>query len=464
MNRPFIFVGLLSLSMSAFADDSRVKELEEQIRQIKQQTDTQIKLLQQQIEELKKSQQQQTVTREETEAIKEEIRQLKLESVTGELEVKSYYGFGPSASKALFNKKGVSIGGYGEVHFNYNPDVKPQTVFDMKRLILYFGYAFNEKLKLNTEIEWEHAFVEGKEESGETTVEFAFLDYNYNQNFGVRGGLLLIPVGIINEYHEPPTFYTVDRPFVERNIIPTTWREVGFGVYGKLGNVEYKGYITNGLKAGEETGEKVEDGQVLQGFKQKGFKAVGNQLAFTGRLDYLFATNLKAGVSTFIGGIQNSTGDKLGNINILSGHLWWQADAWDIRAVGVYSAVSDSEKISRAISTNPACLYLDDITQCTAFPKSLYGFYTQVAYDIFKPLKISDSQQFFLVGTYEQYDTHKDVSGEIVKPEGHKVSVYNFGFSYKPHPLIALKGDYVRFSPSGADKQNIYRFTLGWMF
>lgn len=227
---------------------------------------------------------------------------------------------------------------------------------------------------------------------------------------------------------------------------------------------DYKGYITNGLKVGEETGEKVDAGEVLQGFKQKGFKAVGNQLAFTGRLDYLFPNNLRVGISTFVGGIQDSDGKKLGNINMFSGHLWWQADALDVRAVGVYSTVSDSDKISQVISTNPACLYLDDKTQCTAFPKSFYGFYTQIAYDIFKPLKISDSQQFFLVGTYEQYDTHKSISDGLVKPEGHKVNIYNIGFSYKPHPLMSLKGDYLRFSPSGADKQNIYRFAIGWMF
>ena len=447
-------MGLIAgISVSSYANnDEKVKMLEEQI-----------KLLQQQIQELKEAQKTASEAKADTEALKEEFRKLKLELSVPEIENKSFYGLGPAASKAMFNPKGVSIGGYGEIHFIHNPDTKPKNTIDAKRLILYFGYAFNEKLKFNSEIEWEHAFVEGKEESGETAVEFAFLDYNFNKKFGLRGGLVLIPVGLINEYHEPPTFPSVDRPYLERNIIPTTWREIGFGAYGRLENLEYRAYITNGLKPNEEAGEKVEKGQILSGFKQKGFKAASDQIAFTGRLDYTFPYNFKVGGSTFIGGVQDSEGKKLGTLTLLSPHIWWQYSGWDVRFVGVYGNVSGADKISQAISTNPACTILGSTTDCTTFPKKFYGFYTQVAYDIFRFTKISD-QELYLFGIYENYNTHASVPEGYVKPEGNKVQVYNFGFSYKPHPLIALKADYVRYSPDNVKKQNIYRFAIGWMF
>lgn len=458
MYKKLALMGLLATVSLSYADEDKVKILEEQLKTLQQQ----MELVQKQLQELKKES---TAKKEspEIEALKEEIRKIKLEVSMPEIEGKSYYGLGPAASKAMFNPKGVSIGGYGEITFERNEDGKPKNVFDAKRFILYFGYAFNEKLKLNSEIEWEHAFVEGKEESGEVTVEFAFLDYNFNEKFGLRGGLLLIPVGIINEYHEPTTFYTADRPFVERKLIPSTWGEVGFGVYGKIENLEYKAYITNGLKVNEETGEKVEKGEILQGFKQKGFKAAGDQLAFTGRLDYTLPYNLKIGASTFIGGIQDSQGNKLGNISLVSPHLWWQYKGFDGRFVGVYSNISDSDKISQAISKDPACLYLGDTQSCTAFPKKFYGFYTQLAYDIFRLTNINN-QELYIVGTYEQYDTHASVADGYTKPEGHKVDIYNVGFAYKPHPLVILKGDYVKYAPKDAAKQNIYRFTLGWMF
>ncbi|SNZ11508.1 cell division protein ZapB [Hydrogenobacter hydrogenophilus] len=451
MKKALLISALFSTIAVAQPTEEKIRQLEEQIR-----------TLQQEIQKLKEEQKKTEEVRQETDVLKEEIRKLRLEIAMPQLEIKSYSGLGPAASKALFNPKGVSIGGYGEIHFLHNPDKKPKNTVDAKRLILYFGYAFNEKLKFNSEIEWEHAFVEGEEESGETAVEFAFIDYSFNEKLGLRGGLILIPVGIINEYHEPPTFPSVDRPFLERNIIPTTWRELGFGAYGKLEKLEYRAYITNGLKPNEEAGEKVENGQLLQGFKQKGFKAVSDQIAFSGRFDYNLPYNLKVGVSGFFGGVQDEKGKKLGNLNLLSPHLWWQYGGWDVRFVGAYGTTSGADKISQEISTNPAC-QLGDTAKCTTFPKKFYGFYTQLAYDVFRFLKISD-QQLYVFGIYENYNTHASVPDGFEKPSGRKVQVFNVGISYKPHPLVALKADYVRFSPKDAKKQNIYRLALGWMF
>ncbi|MEZ0360798.1 MAG: FlxA-like family protein [Hydrogenobacter sp.] len=452
MKRVLLLSALFSTTVFAQSTEDRIKQLEDQI-----------KALQEEVQKLKEDQKKSEETKQETEVLKEEIRKLRLEIAIPQLEIKSYSGLGPAASKALLNPKGVSIGGYGEIHFLHNSDKKPKNSVDAKRLVLYFGYAFNEKLKFNSEIEWEHAFVEGKEESGETAVEFAFIDYNFNEKFGIRGGLLLVPVGIINEYHEPPTFPSVDRPYLERVIIPTTWRELGFGAYGRLGALEYRAYITNGLKPNEEAGEKVEKGELLQGFKQKGFKASADQIAFTGRLDYSLPLNAKVGASTFTGGIQDEEGNRLGSISLFSPHLWWQYEGWDVRFVGAYGSVSDAQKVSKAISTNPACTLLGDTSQCTTFPKRFYGFYTQVAYDILRFFKVSD-QQLYLFGIYENYNTHASVPQGFEKPQGSKVQVFNFGLSYKPHPLVALKADYVRYAPKDAKKQNIYRLALGWMF
>lgn len=463
MRKPLLVTVLFSTAVFAQTPDDRIRQLEEQIRLIREQTQRQIQSLQEEIDRLKQEQAKGKKVEQETEALKEEVRKLRLEIALPEYEEKSYTGLGPSASKVYFNPKGVSIGGYGEVHYTYNKDRRPKGVLDAKRLVLYFGYSFSDKLKFNSEIEWAHAFVEGAEKSGEVEVEFAYIDYALNERLGLRGGLLLIPVGIINEHHEPPTFPSVDRPFLERSIIPTTWRELGAGLYGKLGSLEYRAYITNGLKAGEEAGEKLEEGELLQGFKQKGFKAATDQIAFTGRLDYSLPYNLKVGGSAFVGGVQNEEGNKLGTSSLLSPHLWWQYDGWDIRFVGVYGSTSGADKISQTISTNPACTLLRDTSQCTAFPKRFNGFYTQVAYDILKLFDIGD-QQLYLFGLYENYNTHASVPEGHEKPEGHKVQVYNLGLSYKPHPLLSLKADYVRYAPKDSKKQNIYRFALGWMF
>ncbi|ACN98176.1 conserved hypothetical protein [Sulfurihydrogenibium azorense Az-Fu1] len=456
MYKKLAVMGLIAgISVSSYANnDEKIKMLEEQI-----------KLLQQQIQELKEAQKTASETKQETEALKEEIRKLRLEFAMPEFENKSYYGLGPAASKAMFNPKGISIGGYGELTFVHN-DVNARdgakSIADMQRFIIYLGYAFNEKLKFNSELELEHSSTSGSHGTGGGyfKTEFAFLDYNFRPEFGVRGGLLLMPVGIINEYHEPPTFPTAQRPFLETRILLSTWDEMGAGIYGKINNLEYKFYITNGLMIKGNGGYS--DTQPLKNLIQRGARAVSEKVGFTGRLDYNLFDKVKVGMSFWTGDVQSKGGSDsalglrrgtdIGNITIISPHLWYQDKGWDVRFVGASVKIDDAKKIGNDLGI-------------TRFPSKQEGFYFQVAYDILRLFKLDTMQEFYLFGNYEYLNTHKSVPAGFTKPNGHKLNVYNFGFSYKPHPLVALKADYVRlnYSPNKKD-ENEYRFTLGFMF
>ncbi|AAC07262.1 FlxA-like family protein [Aquifex aeolicus] len=436
MMKRFVALSMAIFSLSFAQDvDEKIKALEEQIES-----------LQKELQELKKA-------KEETEVLKEEFRKLRLEIVMPEA-YKPYAGLGPAASKVYQVKKGVSIGGYGELHYINNPDNDPSSIIDLKRLILYFGYSFTENLKFNSEIEIEHAFVEGGEESGELAVEFAYLDYNFSPKFGLRGGMLLIPVGIVNELHEPPTFPTVDRPYLERNIIPTTWSENGIGIYGDTDLISYRAYIVNGMKA--EEGE-FKASAPLKKLRQNGGEAVSDSLAFTGRIDFKLPNNLTVGASTFISGVQNEDGKNLGNIYLFSPHLWWQYAGWDVRFVGAYATVSDAEKITLELSS-ATC----DKSTCNVFPKRMQGFYLQVAYNILR--HFDTEQELYVFGVYENYDTHASVPSGYEKPKGSEVQIFNFGISYKPHPLVALKADYVREDYKDKKDNDIYRAAITWMF
>jgi len=90
------------------------------------------------------------------------------------------------------------------------------------RLVIFIGHKFNDKLSFFSEIELEHV--------KEIYVEQAFLEYKLTSWMNLRGGLVLIPMGIVNEYHEPPTFNGVERPNLDKYIVPTTWREIGLGL------------------------------------------------------------------------------------------------------------------------------------------------------------------------------------------------------------------------------------------
>lgn len=461
MKKFLLATALFSSAVFAQPAEDRIKQLEDQIR-----------MLQQEVQKLKEEQKKAEETKREAEAIKEEIRKLRLEIAMPQLEMKSYYGFGPAVSKMHFTPRGVSIGGYGELTFLHN-DVNARggakNIADMQRLIIYLGYAFDEKLKFNSELELEHASTSGSHGTGGGyfKAEFAYLDYQFRPEFGVRGGLLLMPVGFVNEVHEPPTFPSADRPYFERRIMMSTWEEMGLGVYGQVGPANYRFYLINGLmlKGGGDYNAK----GPLRTVRQRGARAVADRLGFTGRVDINLPYNLKVGGSFVYADVQSKggsdsrlglrRGSKVGSITMLSPHLWWQYAGWYVRFVGALVKVDDALRMSKDLFGDSEVGKDGKI-----IPKEQKGFYVQVAYDIFRLFDI-DNQELYLFGIYEDFDTHSKVPAGYSKPDGHKLRVYNVGLSYKPHPLVAIKADYARLNYSSPKKdENEYRLTLSFMF
>jgi FtsZ-binding cell division protein ZapB len=458
------------LLSAVFSSLALAQSTEERIRQMEEQ----IRTLQQEIQRLKEEQKKVDEAKQETEVLKEELRKLRLEIAIPQLELKTYSGLGPAASKAMFNPRGVSIGGYGELTFRNNSvDARggAKSIANVQRIILYLGYAFDEKLKFNSELELEHASTSAAHGTGGGyfKAELAFLDYNFRPEFGVRGGLLLMPVGIVNEVHEPPTFPSADRPFLERRILLSTWEEMGVGVYGTIKNLDYRFYITNGLMV--KGGGDYNALEPLKTLRQRGARAVADRIGFTGRVDYTLPYNLMVGFSFWTGDIMSKgdtpnnndsqldlrRGTKLGSMTMISPHLWWQYGGWDVRFVGAFVDVNNARKITDDLQSGT-----DRINR--PIPSEQRGFYVQVAYDIFRLFKI-DKQELYVFGIYEDFDAHAKVPQGSVKPAGHKLKVYNVGLSYKPHPLVAITTDYARlnYSPNRRDETE-YRLTLGFMF
>src|SRR5262249_28852911 len=140
------------------------------------------------------------------------------------------------------------ISGYMEMHLN-RPDHAP-AILDFHRFVLIFSHQFSDRIRFVGELEVEHAFVEGLEESGELELEQAYVDFLLSRPLNVRAGMVLVPIGIINERHEPPVFHGVERTFVDTVIVPTTWFEAGAGVHGEIGQGwRYRGYVLASLNA-----------------------------------------------------------------------------------------------------------------------------------------------------------------------------------------------------------------------
>src|SRR5258705_3903753 len=187
------------------------------------------------------------------------------------------------------------ISGYMEFHVNKADG--EAAVVDFHRFVLLVSHSFTSKIRFVGELEVEHALVEGLEQSGELELEQAYVDFLLSRRFNIRAGMLLLPLGIINERHEPPVFNGVERPFVDTVIIPTTWFDAGAGVHGEVGRgLRYRAYVVAPLDARQfSADEGIREG------RQKGGQAAAASAAFTGRAEYLGIRGLTAGAAVWPG-------------------------------------------------------------------------------------------------------------------------------------------------------------------
>ncbi len=372
----------------------------------------------------------------------EEVERLKSSLTLPEAkEYKSYYGLGPAASKVYQLDRGLSIGGYGEFH--YRKPVSDQRgthdQFDLERFVLYAGYKFNDWILLNSEIEFEHALI-GEDtvaaESGAVEVEFAYLDFLLWQQLNVRAGLVLVPMGFVNEMHEPPFYFGNARPEVEQRLLPTTWREGGVGIFGTLApGLTYRGYVLNGLNArgfGSEEGIREGRGQ--------GNQAFADDLAGTLRLDYAYRGAL-VGVSGWAGASgqrQNFDGEHPNAFTLVGdAHAQLEYHGLWLRALGVMTHIDDTAVLSRALGET--------------IGSDQFGFYAEIAYDVL-PLVFPETTHYLApFFRYEIFDTQDAVPRGFRREAGTDVNLYTVGFSYKPHPQVVLKLDYRNFNDGSAN-------------
>ncbi len=195
----------------------------------------------------------------------------------------------------------LTVGGYGEVHYNQalNSSTKNNGTLDVHRVVLLFGYKFNDRTQFITEMEFEHV--------KEVYVEQAFIQYKINDYLNFRGGLLLTPMGIINEYHEPTTFNGVERPLIDKYISPTTWREIGFGFTGNVfpAKIRYQVYLMNGFSSYNGSGN-LDGKNGLRKGRQKGAESFISAPNFTGKIEFYGVRGLNLGVSGYFGNTQST--------------------------------------------------------------------------------------------------------------------------------------------------------------
>lgn len=338
------------------------------------------------------------------------------------------------------------IGGYAGIHYNQplDNDIRQNGKLDVHRLVLLFGYKFNKKTAFYSEIEYEHV--------SEVYVEQAFFSHKLNNYVNLQGGLLLIPMGIINEYHEPTTFYGVERPLIDKHIVPTTWREIGAGLSGNIqeASLKYQLYVVNGF-LGYDDGAKLRGSDGFRKGRQKGAESVMSSPNLTGKVSYYGLKGLNLGASIYTGKTQSSLyngldkSDDVGkaqadsstvNLTMLGLDARYDRKAFHIRGQLNYANVGNAEAYNMFTGSD--------------IGSKLFGFYIETGYDVFQHTKQDTKLIPFI--RYEKYDTHFGTTAETARNEAYNRTVVTTGVDWKLTDGLALKTDYQFFKNAASDE------------
>ena len=344
----------------------------------------------------------------------------------------------------------TALSGYMDFHFN-NPEFSDAQL-DFHRFVLLVTHSFSERIRFVGELELEHAVVEGLEEKGELELEQAYVDFLLSRSFNVRAGMMLMPIGIINERHEPPVYYGVERPFNDTVIIPTTWFEAGAGVHGELGRGwRYRAFIVAPLDAAEFSAE-----EGLREGRQKGSEANVGRPAVTGRVEYVAVRGLTLGTSGWSGrsGFQfRPVFDVPVSLAEIDGR--YSRRRLELRGqfsqVWIDNAGQLNEALALRVGVNPN------------IARVLRGFYGEAGYRAISNAAFGDVGAFV---RYENFDTQfRMPTGYVGLPQFDR-DAWVVGATYWPDPDVAVKFDYslVRSRSSVVQAPDSFNVGLGWWF
>jgi tetrahydromethanopterin S-methyltransferase subunit G len=364
-------------------------------------------------------------------------------------------GLAPAASKVYGVARGVSLGGYGEALYERFADDTEAGLpagrtdqFDFLRQIVYVGYKFNDSVLFNSEIEFEHAST-GK--GGEVSVEFAYIELQRSPKLGLRAGMLLAPLGFVNELHEPPIFHGAKRPEVESAVIPSTWRENGAGLFGEAGPVQWRAYVLAGLNSSGFGAAGIRGG------RQSGARSKAEDFGVAARLDFTGVPGLLAGAAVFSGetgqGAAQDGREIGGRLTLYDLHAQYEHRGLQLRALYARGTLDDAALINRR----------NGLSGNKSVGEGQYGWYVQAAYDVLtlRPAGLWSLTPFV---RYERLDTQDGVPAGYAEDPATRRSALTFGVGLKPLPNVVFKADWARQRNAARSGVSQFNLAVGYLF
>jgi hypothetical protein len=457
MNKTIIAVSLVLACSIAYADE----DVEQRIDALQKELDA----LKSKIENSKGDSSEVEISEVESSEIEiSEVESEKPEREKWDFEIASPSNasyLGPAQrAKDQEGYRSTTLGGYGEINYNNYKDGSRRDEFDLQRFILFVGHKFNDRTRLFSEIEFEHAVIEGGDsKSGEVAMEQAFIEYDLTQTgtAALRTGLMLLPIGIINEYHEPPTFYGVERNEVETRIIPSTWRELGVAFRGNIANgLEYN----TGFSTTPDASLFTNASAGFRSMRAQGNRVTANEFGYFAGLNYRGIPGFLLGGGLFTGNTaQDGQGKGAGSaalqgadakLTIWDVHARYSARGWNLRALYSKGSLSDTAEINAAAGL-PA-------GSNDAAPESFSGWFVEAAYHVYR----RGDMDIVPFVRYEDYNTQESVAPGFTVDPNNDEDVVTVGLSFYVHPQVVFKFDIQDYGTD--DTKDRFNVGLGWMF
>jgi len=357
-----------------------------------------------------------------------------------------------AAAPAPAAASATTLWGYGEMNYNHPTARAADAQADLRRAVIGFSHAFDEATHVYGELEWEHA-VASADDAGETEVEQLYVEHALAPQYGVRAGLMLVPLGLLNEHHEPTQYYGVERNFVETAIIPSTWREGGVAMYGSTDS----GLGWNaGIGTGPDLGKwdpAAGEGRAspLGSIHQELQLARARDPALFAALNWAGIPGLGVGGGVFAGKIGQGADFAGKDARLLLGevHARWQTGPFDLSALYARGTISDTQALN-----------LTFLGQPTPVPKAFWGGFAQGAW---RALDWNESSLAPFV-RYEQFNTGAAYAAQTLgpgTPAQPTEKVWTAGINYYLNPNVVFKFDYQDFNRDDAALGYGDRFNLG---
>ena len=342
------------------------------------------------------------------------------------------------------------ISSYGEINYN-RPSRAPQLAqADLRRFVLGLQHRIDDKTKVVGEIEVEHS-VSSAGDPGEVAIEQAYVEHQLNPTWALRAGLFLMPMGLLNENHEPTAFYGVERNFVETAIIPSTWREGGLQLVGAFDNgITLQGGVSTGFDLNKWDARSSEGSESpLGAVHQELALAKSRDLALFAALNWRGVPGLQLGGGLFSGGASHGQALAPARVTLWDLRARWTPGRWDLAALYSRGSISHTAELNAPWVGG------------TLIPKTFEGGYLQAGYHLWR----SDNYALTPFARLERFNTASSYAdlGPGLTPEARPTErVLTLGANFELAPGVVLKADWQRFSQNRElDRSNL---GLGWSF